>query len=219
MLTTLLMLALGTAHAGGDEPAETDTRYVFSVEPIKLSSLMLNMHPDWSAFGLEAGVRVHERVWLQAFVEIDKGSLHQDFLAPNKDFLTNHHYTAMMFTGRWMAQPDARKSALLEGGVAIQWLWQQYIDRGGSFESRTGMAFGPVLLGGYEWHMGRSNAFFKVRGGGGWNAHRQGGVTGHLDLKDHDELARSYYSPYTHLTEVLFQPFFYIGDVAIGFKF
>ena len=44
-------------------------------------------------------------------------------------------------------------------------------------------------------------------------------MTGHLDLKDHDELARSYYSPYTHLTEVLFQPFFYIGDVAIGFKF
>ena len=31
------------------------TRYVWQIEPIKPSTLMLNIHPDWAAFGIETG--------------------------------------------------------------------------------------------------------------------------------------------------------------------
>ncbi len=224
MQTCVLLLLVGSEAwaAPSEKPdaaTETSTHYVWSVEPIKPSSLMLNIHPDWVAFGLESGVRVSSHVWVQTFIEIDKGSVHQDFSKPGFDFLTNHHYTAWLTTGRWVFSPDARKTGFLDAGLAFQWLWQQYNTPQGKSKSQTGMTIAPALLGGYEWHIGRSNAFFKIRGGGGWNAHRQGDIEGTLNLKDYEDQKRGYFSPYTHLTEVIYQPFFYIGDVAFGFKF
>jgi len=226
MRTIVLAALLGSSTAWAGEPEEglastsvENRHYVWSIEPIKLSSLMLNVHPDWAAFGLETGVRVHRKIWIQSFMEIDKGSLHQEFSTPSHDFLTNHHYTAWLTTGRWVFRPDARHGGFAEAGMNIQWLWQQYNNPAGKAKSRTGMTIAPVLLAGYEWQIGPSNAFFKIRGGGAWNAHRQGEVDGHLDLQDLEEQKRGYYSPYTHLTEVFFQPFYYIGDVSFGFKF
>ena len=230
LLLATLAWAVDAAQArNGPEKQEPDpdvanpavpAPYVWSIEPIKPSSLMLNIHPDWAAFGIETAVRVHRNVWITTFVEIDKGHLHQDFRKPGKDFLVSHSYTAWMTTARTYVKPDARSSGFFDGGLALQWLWQQHLDGGDDqLRSNTGMTVAPVLLGGYEVFLGKSNAFFKVRGGGGWNAHRQGTIRGTLDLAEYEENKRGYYSPYTHLTEVIYQPFFYIGDVAFGFKF
>ncbi|MEN0062226.1 MAG: hypothetical protein AAGA48_08740 [Myxococcota bacterium] len=213
------ILALSSALA--DEPSATldedGPHYVWSIEPIKLSSLMLNTHPDWAAWGIESGVRVSEHLWIQVFLEIDKGSQLNGFYTEGRDFLLSHNYVALVNTGRWYFKPD-RSSGFVDAGVALQGLRQQYLDPSRQAQQRNGFTVTPVVLAGYEAMFG-PGLFFKIRGGGGWNAHRGGNIDGHLDLDEHARLARTYYNPYTHLTEVFFQPFIYVGDVAFGAKF
>lgn len=214
-IPTLLTLLLADAAAA----AEPETpRAVFSIEPIKLSSLMLNLHPDWAAWGIEAGVRVSDHLWLQSMFEYDKGSGQLgDYFVDGSEYLVTHGYTASLNTARWYFTPD-RSSGFVDGGFAWQRGRQQWLDVDRRLQERTGFTLSPVLLSGYEAHFGRG-LFFKIRGGGGWNAIRGGGIDGHLDLYRRKEQARTYYSPHTHLTEVFFQPFFYIGDIALGAKF
>ena len=217
MCWTILHL-LTTAAVGASETPKDDGRVVFSIEPIKLGSLMLNFHPDWAAWGIEAGVRVSDHLWIHSFFEYDKGSaLFEDYYVDGYDYLVNHGYRASLNTARWYFRPD-QSSGFVDVGFAWQRGRQQYFDAQRRLQERSGFTLSPAVLSGYEAMFGR-NLFFKVRGGGGWNAVRSGDIDGHLNLYKRKEQARTYYSPHTHLTEVLFQPFFYIFDVSFGAKF
>ena len=217
LLLPFLALA-ASAPALAEAPAEQSAGAAFSLEPIKLSSLMLNIHPDWSAWGIEAGVRLGDHLWLQSFLEYDKaGGLLESYLDDDSDFLISHTYLASLNTARWYFQPE-RSSGFVDVGFAWQRGRQQYLDVEREFHERSGYTLSPALLSGYEARFGR-DLFFKVRGGGGWNAVRGGDIDGHLDLYLREEQARTYYSPHTHLTEVFFQSFFYIGDISLGIRF
>ena len=212
---------LSPAHAGPDPAGpedHDDPGYVWSIEPIKLSSLMLNVHPDWAAWGIETGFRVTDNLWLQLFFEYDKasGSL-GDYFADGHDYLVTQGYTAIMPTGRWYFTPG-RSSGFVDVGFAFQRGRQQWLDPARELQERSAVTLSPVLLSGYEFAFGRG-LFCKIRGGGGWNAYRSGGIDGQLDLYAFDEQRWTYYNPHAHLTEVLYQPFFYIGDVAFGARF
>ncbi|MEM6930051.1 MAG: hypothetical protein AAF602_24140 [Myxococcota bacterium] len=204
-----------------EEPASTDAsqpRPVFSIEPIKLGSLMLNLHPDWAAWGIESGVRVSDHLWLQLFFEYDKGGAQLGtYFVDGSAFLVTHGYTAVLPTARWYFSPEG-SSGFVDAGFAWQRGRQQYFDVDRELQERTGFTLSPVLMSGYQAEFGRG-LFFKVRGGGGWNAVRGGDIDGHLDLYERQAQARTYYSPHTHLTEVFFQPFFYVFDVAFGAEF
>ena len=215
----LATLVFGSpALAEEPESERSERRPVFSIEPIKLGSLMLNLHPDWAAWGIEAGVRVSDHLWIHSFFEYDKGSAQlESYFVDDKAFLVNHGYRASLNTARWYFRPD-RSSGFVDVGFAWQRGRQQYLDVDRNLQERSGFTISPALLSGYEAQFG-PNLFFKVRGGGGWNAVRSGTIDGHLDLYKREEQARTYHSPHTHLTEVLFQPFFYIFDVSFGAKF
>lgn len=216
-VVTLLWSTVLVSHAPATEPAP-ERRAVFSIEPIKLSSLMLNLHPDWGAWGIEAGVRLSDHLWLQSFFEYDKGGAQLEaYDVEGFDFLVTHGYRASLNTARWYFTPD-RSSGFVDAGFAWQRVRQQWLDPDRVLRERSGFTISPALLAGYQAHFG-NGLFFKVRGGGGWNAVRSGTIDGHLNLYRRQEEAFTYHNPHSHLTEVVFQRFFYIGDVALGATF
>ncbi len=66
----------------------------WSVEPIKITSLMVNTHPEYNGWGFEAGRRVTDRYWVTSMIEKTKGGDFASNFDPDFSFLVTFDYLA-----------------------------------------------------------------------------------------------------------------------------
>lgn len=202
----VLAASLLLAQAG-----ETTSRpLAWSIEPIKLTSLMLNLAPGWSGWGIEGGRRITSSLWFESFLERDVGHHRGIIEASEFEYITGYDYTAWLNTLRYFFSPQ-EGSFFADAGFAVQAAKVRFI-RNGTFHSESAHTLSIAVLGGYEW-LFKSGLIIKIRLGGAYNVLRSGSMDDQPNVKDWNS------DPADHLTAVMVQPALYIGDVGIGMKF
>ena len=183
------------------------------IEPIKITSLMVNSHPAYNGWGFEAGRKVKGKLWFTSMIEKTKGDDFVSNFDPNYDYLITFNYFAWLNTFRYFLKPDAVYTTFFDGGVVYQSASHKFLRNNGVFEE-TAIAVGPLLLVGGEWHF-YENIYFKWRFGGFINTHRSGTMKSRID----DGQDQPSFYLYPHLSDAVISKGTYAGDVAFGIKF
>ena len=183
------------------------------IEPIKLTSLMVNTHPEYNGWGLEGGRRLTERTWVTSMIEKTKGG---DFLKnfdPEYDFLITFRYFAWLNTFRYYLKPDARYSTFFDAGVEYQSAGHKFLRDNDVFEEGA-KAAGPILFVGGAWRFSE-NMYLKWRSGFFVNLYRGGDMKSRID----DGQDQPAFFMYPHLADAVIGRGTYAGDVAFGITF
>ena len=183
------------------------------IEPLKITSLMVNTHPEYNGWGFEIGRKITHKIWLTSMIEKTQGGDFVDNYNSGFDYLVSFHYFAWLNTVRYYIKPDAKYSSFFDGGLELQTASHQFL-RGGKILKEEAFAFGPILMFGGELKM-RSNIYFKWRAGGFINLIRSGSMTERIN----DGQNQPSYQLYPHLSDAVLAVGNYAGDVAFGIKF
>lgn len=222
MKRTLVFTLIGIFVFGfsgfAQESEETETKKEekpirWLIEPIKLSSLMVNTHPEYTGWGLELGRKLSDKVWFTSMIEKTKGGDFAKNFDPNFDFLVTFDYFAWLNTARYYLKPEKKYSTIFDGGFVFQKVRQKYL-RNNQLIVENATAVGPLLMVGGELKM-RANTYFKWRFGGFLNVFRDGSFVDQIN----DGQDQAPYQLYPHLSDAAIGAGSYAGDIALGLKF
>lgn len=149
------------------------------IEPIKITSLMVNTHPEYNGWGFEIGRKISHKLWLTSMIEKTKGGDFVDNFDPNYDFLITFNYFAWLNTLRYYIKPDAIYTTFFDAGLELQSASHKFLRNNEVFKEKA-IALGPLLLVGGEWHF-HKKVYFKWRFGGFINIHRSGAMKKRID--------------------------------------
>lgn len=183
------------------------------IEPIKLTSLMVNTHPEYNGWGLEGGRRLTDKLWVTSMIEKTKGG---DFLKnydPTYDFLITFKYFAWLNTVRYYVKPGARYSTFFDAGIEYQSATHKFLRGDDVFEEKA-RSVGPILFVGGEWNFYK-NFYMKWRSGFLINVYRGGAFKSRIN----DGQDQPAFFMYPHLAAAVIGKGTYAGDVALGIKF
>jgi hypothetical protein len=211
MLRICLGVSLGILILSPTECLARDRKWL--IEPIKLTSLMVNTHSEYNGWGFEFGRRLTKRLWVTSMVEKTQGSDFAENFDPAFDYLVSFRYFAWLNTVRFYLSPEKKYSMFLDGGVEFQRSRHKFLRSTSLFEE-TAIAVGPLLLIGGEWHFSKI-MYFKWRVGGFINAYRSGTMKRRID----DGQDQPSFYLYPHLSDAVVKPGSYAGDLALGIKF
>ena len=183
------------------------------VEPIKLSSLMVNTHPEYNGWGLEVGRKLSEKVWATSMIEKTKGGDFMKYFDPDYDYLVTFSYFAWLNTVRYYFKPEATYTMFVDGGMELQKASHKFL-RDGDLMKEKALALGPIVMIGGEWRF-HEHLYFKWRFGGFVNVVKNGSMTERID----DGQDQPSYQLYPHLSDAVLSNGTYAGDVALGIRF
>ncbi len=183
------------------------------VEPVKITSLMVNTHPEYNGWGLEVGRKLADKLWLTTMVEKTQGGDFASNFDPTYDYLITFDYLASLTTLRYYIDPHAVYTTFFDGGIEHQRASHQFL-REAEVMQESAVALGPILFIGGEWHF-HENIYFKWRMGGFINLYRGGTMKSRID----DGQNQPPYYLYPHLADAVTGIGSYAGDVAFGIKF
>lgn len=213
LLVTISFLASVPSFAQEQASTQSPTRTKkWQIEPLKITSLMVNTHPEYNGWGFEAARRITDKLWVTSMIEKTKGGDFQANFDPAYDFLVTFDYFAWLNTLRYHLKPDAKYTTFFDGGMAVQSAQHKFLRNDQVFEERA-VAVGPLLLVGGQLRL-RENIYFKWRAGLVINAYRGGSLKSRID----DGQDQPPFFLYPHLTDALLKPAMYVGDVAFGVK-
>jgi hypothetical protein len=207
-------LAAITGYAQEDTSVDIPARKKnWQIEPIKITSLMVNTHPEYNGWGLEAGRRITDKLWITSMIEKTLGGDFASNFDPNYDYLITFKYFAWLNTLRFYLKPEAVYTTFFDGGVEFQSASHKFLRNNWVFEENA-YALGPLLFIGGEWHF-YENIYFKWRMGGFINVYRSGSMKSRID----DGQDQPSFYLYPHLSDAVISSGSYAGDVAFGIKF
>lgn len=213
-LVAMVCLVSTLCKAQGDTTTERishDRKWL--IEPIKISSLMVNTHPEYNGWGFEVGHRITDKLWVTSMIEKTKGG---DFLKnfdPAYDYLITFSYFAWLNTFRYYLKPDARYSTFFDAGVEYQSAAHKFLRQNEVFKEQA-LAVGPILFVGGEWRFSE-RIYFKWRSGFFINIYRGGDMKSRID----DGQNQPTFFMYPHLSDAVIGKGTYAGDMAFGIKF
>lgn len=185
------------------------------IEPVKISSLMVNTHPRYNGWGFEAGRRLTDKLWITSMIEKTQGSDFANNFDPSHDYLVSFRYFAWLNTLRYYLKPQAVYTTFFDGGLIYQSASHSFL-RNQDIQEEDARAVGAVLFVGGEWRFSPSrNIYLKWRSGGFLNLVRTGSFNKRID----DGQNQPAFFMYPHLSDAVIGQGTYAGDVAIGFKF
>ncbi len=183
------------------------------IEPLKITSLMVNTHPAYNGWGFEVGRKVSDKLWFTSMIEKTKGDDFVSNFDPNFDFLIDFKYLAWLNTFRYYLKPDAKYTTFFDAGVEFQSASHAFLRDSDIFKEEA-TALGPILFVGGELQM-FNNIYFKWRSGGFINLLRNGSFKSRID----DGQDQPSFFLYPHLSDAVISKGTYAGDVAFGIKF
>lgn len=209
-------LFLGATSSYAQEessPKITSQEKKWLIEPIKVTSLQVNTHPEYNGWGVEVGRKLTDKLWITSMIEKTKGG---DFLKnfdPAYDYLVTFNYFAWLNTFRYYLKPEARYTTFLDAGVEYQSASHKFLRDNTVFEEKA-KAVGPILFVGGEWRFYK-NIYLKWRSGFFINVHRGGDMKSRIN----DGQDQPPFFLYPHLSDAVIGKGTYAGDVAFGIKF
>ncbi len=183
------------------------------IEPLKITSLQVNTHPEYNGWGLEIGRRLSNRLWITTMIEKTQGG---DFLKnfkPEHDFLINLKYFVWINTFRYYLKPDARYTTFFDAGLIYQSASHKFL-RAQKVAQEKARAVGPALFIGGEGRIYKQ-IYFKWRSGFFFNVYRGGDMKSRMD----DGQNQPPFFMYPHLSDAVIGKGTYAGDLALGLKF
>jgi len=202
----------GFAQQDSSQTKISQTKKWF-IEPIKITSLQVNTHPEYNGWGFEIGRKLTDKLWITSMIEKTQGG---DFLKnykPAHDFLVNFKYFASINTFRYYLKPDARYSTFFDAGIIFQTASHKFL-RGNDVLEEKAKAAGPIFFVGGEGRVYK-NMYFKWRSGFFINVYRGGGMKSRID----DGQDQPAFFMYPHLSDAVIGKGTYAGDLAFGIKF
>jgi len=188
------------------------------IEPIKISSLMVNFHPEYNGWGFEAGRKITDRLWVTSMIEKTKGGDFEKNYDPDYEFLVTFSYFAWLNTLRFYLKPEAKYSTFFDGGMVLQTSSHKFL-RNNELFGEEALAMGPILQVGGELKLGKmklgKNMYFKWRMGGFINLYRSGSMKSRID----DGQDQPSFYLYPHLSDAVLSNGTFAGDTAFGIKF
>ena len=213
LLIALAFVASISCHAQEEIAVENPKEKKWLIEPIKISSLMVNTHPEYNGWGFEAGRKIADRLWVTSMIEKTTGGDFKKNFDPNYDFLITFHYFAWLTTCRYYLSPDAKYSTFFDGGIELQTASHKYLTDNKVMKENAA-AMGPLLMVGGELKLGE-RMYFKWRMGGFINAYKSGSMKSRID----DGQDQPAFYMYPHLSDAVIGNGTFAGDTAFGIKF
>jgi len=214
LLPVVILLATLSSYAQEETPTEDQPKVKkWLIEPIKLTSLMVNTHPEYNGWGFEAGRRITDKLWVTSMIEKTKGGDFTKNFNPDYDFLTAFKYFAWLNTFRYYLKPGAAYTTFFDAGIELQRSSQQFLRNNALMEEKA-VAMGPLVFVGGEMKL-RENMYFKWRMGGFVNLYKSGSMKQRVN----DGQDQPPFYMYPHLSEAVIGNASYAGDVAFGIKF
>ncbi len=186
---------------------------VWLIEPIKISSLMVNTHPEYNGWGFEVGRKITDRLWVTSMIEKTTGGDFKKNYDPNYDYLITFHYFAWLTTCRYYLKPDAKYSTFFDGGIELQTASHKFL-RNDAVIEEDATAMGPLLMVGGELKLGEK-MYFKWRMGGFINLYKKGTMKNRIE----DGQDQPWFYLYPHLSDAVIGNGTFAGDTAFGIKF
>lgn len=211
----LLLMALAfaaTISCYAQQEPENPKEKKWQIEPIKITSLMVNTHPEYNGWGFEAGRKITDKLWITSMIEKTKGGDFEKNFDPNYDYLITFHYFAWLTTARYYLKPDAKYTTFFDGGVEVQTASQMFLRNNGLLKENA-IAMGPLLMVGGELKLGE-RMYFKWRMGGFINAYRRGSMKSRIE----DGQDQPAFYMYPHLSDAVIGNGTFAGDTAFGFR-
>lgn len=184
----------------------------WQVEPVKLSSLMVNTHPEYNGWGLEVGRRLADHLWVTSMIEKTKGGDFIDNFDPNYDFLMTFDYLAVLGVVRYYVKPEGAYTSFFDGGLEFQRATHKFL-RNNVVYREEATAVGPLVMFGGERRLSET-VYFKWRFGAILNLYRAGSMKSRID----DGQDQPSFYLYPHLSDAVIKRAIYAGDVAFGIK-
>ncbi len=208
-----LMLPLTGFAQQDSSQANLSRAQKWLIEPIKVTSLQVNTHPEYNGWGFELGRRLSDKLWLTSMVEKTQGG---DFLKnynPLHDYLISFKYFASITTFRYYLKPAARYSTFFDAGAIFQTASHKFLRGSDVFQEKARSA-GPAIFIGGEGRIYK-NTYFKWRSGLFINVYNGGNMKDRID----DGQDQPAFFMYPHLADAVIGKGTYAGDLAFGIKF